>query len=878
VTKVTRRIRNLSLIGLLIACGLPASAQRGADIPAVPPGAVPGAVQGTPPLPIHSAEALYLQLRRVGLDKSRVYKVRDVSFDRAAFHITLDDGTIAFTEDVAGCVTGAFFEGDGEVLLIPPNQVERASMELFTGAPILEERFVTAYFRFNDDTFAELQSSLRTADNAQEFVSQWNETAHNLAEGDALRLLLSFTQVLPAPGHTQNPELPRSTATDNDRMLHARLQGRKLGTFDLYFDSASAEPVWAGQLRTVEAGSFYDVWTSFSLGSAGRHTEAVNPISGEEGKWDAINISGYRIQAEVKPPTELSAEAWLQMEVRQGGQRAVLFELSRFLHIKEVEADGHPVEFIHNQALEGTQLARRGNDLVAVVFPQPLQAGQRMELRFVYGGEVLSEAGRGLLYVGARGTWYPNRGLAMSKFDLEFHYPAGWTLLATGKRTDVTLPHDRNQTAADRSPGEQVGRWISERPIPLAGFNLGKYARVMAHAGSVVVETYATSGVERSFPKGMAEAVDPEPLIPPGVRLQPPPVIVIPPPPSPARNAQPVADASARAIEFFARRFGPYPYSGLALTQIPGALSQGWPGLIFLSSFSFLTAAEKSQLHMSPVDRTLSNGVIAHETAHQWWGDLVAWRGYRDQWIVEALANYSSMMLLESEDPAQFRAAMEKFREDLLEKNKGRVPLMDAGPVTLGTRLSCSHFPMGYEAISYGRGTWLFHMLRYMLQDAEEKSGRRRTGVSEAQAADEPFVRALRRLRERYQGKSITTQEMLHIFEEELPRSLWYEGRKSLDWFYQGWINGTAVPHLELQAVKYSDKSGSTAISGTIRQKDAPNDLVTSVPVYAVLPGRTVLLGRVFADGPETQFHLSAPVGARRVLLDPNQTVLARVR
>src|SRR4029077_8587953 len=102
-----------------------------------------------------------------------------------------------------------------------------------------------------------------------------------------------------------------------------------------------------------------------------------------------------------------------------------------------VEADGQTVEFIHNQAIEGSQLARHGNDLVAVVFPQPLRTGQKLELHFVYAGEVLSEVGAGLLYVGARGTWYPNRGLVMSNFDLEFRYPAGWTLVATGKRTDA---------------------------------------------------------------------------------------------------------------------------------------------------------------------------------------------------------------------------------------------------------------------------------------------------------------------------------------------------------------------------------------------------------------------------------------------------------
>ena len=103
-------------------------------------------ISGTTSPQLNSAESLYLQLRTVALDKSRVYRLRDVSIDRAAIHITLNSGTIAFTEDVAGRVTGAFFEGEGEILLSPPNQYERASMALFTGEAILEERFVTAIF------------------------------------------------------------------------------------------------------------------------------------------------------------------------------------------------------------------------------------------------------------------------------------------------------------------------------------------------------------------------------------------------------------------------------------------------------------------------------------------------------------------------------------------------------------------------------------------------------------------------------------------------------------------------------------------------------------------------------------------------------------
>ena len=73
----------------------------------------------------------------------------------------------------------------------------------------------------------------------------------------------------------------------------------------------------------------------------------------------------------------------------------MLFELSRFLQVESVKFDGRDVEFIHNPAVEGTQLSRRGNDIVAVILPEPVRSGQKIDLEFVYGGEVLAEAGPG---------------------------------------------------------------------------------------------------------------------------------------------------------------------------------------------------------------------------------------------------------------------------------------------------------------------------------------------------------------------------------------------------------------------------------------------------------------------------------------------------
>jgi hypothetical protein len=821
------------------------------------------------------AESLYLQLNSVGLDPERVFKVRGASLDRLGVNITLDDGSIAFTKDVLGRITGAFFEGDGEVLLAPPNAVERRSISLFTGMAILEERFSSAYFRFNDNTAAELQPGLRAPEDAQEFAARWDETARNLAQADSIRLLASFSDVLPPAGGTVSKDSPASRSTDpDDRMLHARLQGNKLGVFDVFFDSTAGEQVEAGQTKIGEDGMvYYDIWTSFSTADAGRNPVARKEIpeilpAETDPREDPIQVRNYKIDAQVKPPKELDAEVNLQLDVVHGGSRFLMFELSRFLQVQTVEADGKVVEFIHNPAVEGTRLARSGNDLVVVILPEPARKGQKINLRFVYGGEVLAEAGKGLLYVGARGTWYPNRGLAMANFDLTFHYPRGWTLLATGKPDPLSAPSAQPpQTASPNPDDQQVAHWVSERPIPVAGFDLGRYVRGVARAGNVLVETYATAGVERDFPNPSPPPMEIDP-----VRPHPPARLLAPLSLSPAHNATAVAEVTARAIRFYAERFGPFPYGQLALTQIPGRQSQGWPGLIFLSSYAFLDQQEREDLRLDRTGTVAAQLVPAHEAAHQWWGDLITWTTYHDQWVSEGLANYCSLMMLQEKNPAGFRQIMEKYRHDLADERKDGTSLQDAGPVTLGTRLLSSHFPEAYEAISYGRGTWLFHMLRSMLQEATENSG---TKEPDGKNVEEPFVRSLRKVRERYEGKSISTRELLNVFAEDLPPSLRYEGKPSLDWFLEGWVNGTSLPKLELEGVKFVAKANTTAVSGVILQKDAPEDLVTFVPIYAVVSGKIpVLVGRVFADGPETSFHLSAPIGTHKLLLDPNQTIL----
>lgn len=869
-------IRNVLLLRIarciLIAsplCTVEASTSVAQNVAPPPVVATHPPVQPVAQPTAHPAEDLFLRLGKVGLDPARVYHVRDAHIDRPGLYLTLEDGTIGFTQDILGRATGALFEGEGEVLVFPPDRAERSSLALFTGSAILEEKISFGYVRFNDGTYEDLKPHLKPTADATAFLSKWTTQAPDWAAADAFRLLETYAALLPSSEPSHEP----AREARQDRILHSRLFGAKLGAFDIFYDSLSAEQVQVLQLTQAEGGSYYDIWMSFTPKARGS-----DPTLPQEVGPDAFEIPSYKIQARITPPHRLEAEATCDLHIVREGQRALLFELSRYLLVTGVEASGEPLEFIHNPSVTGSQLARQGNDMVAVVFPRTLKAGERITLKFTYGGDVLSEEANGLLAVGARGTWYPNRGLRMANFDLVFAYPPEWTLLATGTRTgadeirpDNARPNATRPDGAPLTPEELHSRWISSRPVPVAGFNLGRYVKATAKAGSVLVEAYATGEMGLAAPKvapGLASA--PGKNLPDSSRPIPP----FSDPSSPARNVQVVADRAADAVTFFAERFGSYPYGSLALTQAPGPVSQGWPGLVFLSGYAFLSPEELASRNLRPADSILARQTPAHETAHQWWGDLVPWKSYRDQWISEGLASYCALLELEPEDPAAFRLVLDNYRDDLLQK-KGDRRMSEAGAVTLGQRLNSSRFPLGYDLIAYGRGAWLFHMLRQMLRDDATLASQHSKSASPPSNPDTLFMKILLSVQEKYAGKSLSTRELLDEFAARWPKSLWFEGKPSLGWFADSWIQGTSVPIMELKNAKILHPKDATSATGTIVQRDAPYDLITPVPLYAEVPGKPlVLLGRIFADGPETTFHLRVPPGTRKILLDPQATLL----
>ncbi len=757
---------------------------------------------------------LFRSLATAPLDGKRVFHIRDADLDLEDLHLTFEEGTIAFTQSIDGSTTGALFVGEGSILVIPPNQVERASLSRFTQSAVLNERFHSVYLRFHDDTTVRnLESALRGPErDTPDFLAKYAPLAKNLAgsPGDALRLTLALL-------NTQS----------NVRYVHASIAGDHLGTFDAVYDQSAAEAILVTHAGRNAAGPFQDVWLSFSSKSqrntgpsALRRRQSDEPVTqtdqlqpDENGLTSLLDIHSFDISADVTPPKDISALAKLRITARRGGVRAALFQLSRNLKVASAKLDGAPIEFLQNPAIPGSQTERTGNDLIAIVLPAAIAPGNDHILEFTYAGPVMTDTGGGLLYVGDHGTWYPNFGIRNAQFDLRFQLPKSWKLVATGETV----------------PDSGALHFRTSKPVPVAGFNLGLFTTAQAapSSRSAVISVLATA---HSSP-------------PDGTPLSQ------------------IATDSASIVNFLEQHLGPFPYHALSISEVPGGVSQGWPGLVYLSSAAF----SKTKLGAEP--RTEFARIVAehlmlpHEIGHQYWGDNVTWRSYREQWIMEALANYCALMFLEQRDPEVPRSVLSYYRGQLLK------PTATNAPLTLGLRLDSSLAPEGYVDLTYGRGTWLIHMLRSMLRDAAVLEGR-------PEGADAAFWQALRSLQSDYTGRAIGQSDLQSALERALPRNLRYEGAASLAWFFDDWINGASVPRFALSDVKISSTG---AASGTIATTGTPKDFTALLPVYAESKeGKQVLAAQLFADDPDFNFHIKVPPGTVKLLLDPKHEVLRR--
>lgn len=775
------------------------------------------------------------KIRSLDLDPERCYRVRDVYLEREDVKLYFTDGHLIFAKPVLGRTIAALFLATeqtdvGEVLLIPPLPSERQSMARFLDETILNEKFRNAMMFFTDDTSEALEAAVKTsaahsldAAAGARIAPRWSVVLRNLLEGSALRVLTDLYS-------------PQASAVG---FFAAAIRGTTLARFDVLVDHSLPEQVVAGQMVRSQGREYYEVWCRFQ-GRSVRSGLAQAPPQ-------PARLDDYRIATRLGADLHMQVKAEATLALDDPAARALSFEISDNLALTAVRIADEPVEFL--QQTQAAPRHRRGPDdaLAVVVLPDSLDAVGRYPVEFEYAGKVVSDAGSGVFYVGDRGNWYPRIGSDYSNFELTFRYPANLDLVATGERVEHSV-----------DGGMRVSRFVSGKPIRLAGFNLGSYVSASRAVEGYRVEVRATKSVERRLQPPRTPVIMPAPTLPGRRRRQAaPPVVILPQPPvaDPSEDINRIADESADAFRYFLRLFGEPAMPLTVVSPVPGGFGQGFPGLVYASTLSYFERGDRPLRDLpGNAQRFFADLMRPHEIAHQWWGNVVTSQTDRDAWIMEGLATYSSLLWVEHRKGiAERNQALAAFRQNLLRKVDGKT-VESAGPIILGRRLRTSKLPEAYRVIVYEKGAWILHMLR---------------GIT----GDESFFAMLRQLCEQRAGEAVTTEQFQALAARFVPDGYADPGLRD---FFDQWVHGTGVPRLAIEWDQTAS-GGRHRFEMRITQTGVPEYFPLQVPVEVhTLPGRSLVKTVSVGDGADpSSVSIVLRNPASRVQIDPQASLLA---
>ena len=248
-----------------------------------------------------------------------------------------------------------------------------------------------------------------------------------------------------------------------------------------------------------------------------------------------------------------------------------------------------------------------------------------------------------------------------------------WTVVAPSERTVVA-----NGVMVEETPltGDMDGYtrtvWHESKPIPT-------YLMVIGVAEMAMVSLGQTACGLAEHPGCVPQQV----YISPEIRDYAP---------------GPFADAGAM-VEFFSRLVGPYPYEKLAHLQS----ATRFGGMENATAIFYSDAAFKR--------RSVGTGLIAHETAHQWFGDAVTEREWPHLWLSEGFATYFAQLWTEhAEGDSALREGMRGIRTEIIESDvTPQRPVIDTAQTNLLALLNTN---------SYQKGGFVLHMLRGLVGDS----------------------------------------------------------------------------------------------------------------------------------------------------------------
>jgi hypothetical protein len=777
------------------------------------------------PTPVPNSDPTYQQLRNLTLGGEVVGVSNfDLKRDVGTFH--LRSGVVCFVTPVQGKVTGAVFTGDGVFVLDPPLESERKSLKLLTKENEFSENFNQAVLRFTDSTYDDIKkggSAPSGSCDAGLLKDSQNTTRHKFKNNLEARILRDVMSGEPGG------------------LFVAFIHGKRYSGKELYRidpDSASEQV----NFITYDENKTGD-WASFNM--SGDHPKSI------VGK--PIRIEHQQLDATFEKSGKLRGKATTDLVARRDGLRVVGFDLFRPLRVQSVTANGQALSFIQEDKNED------GN--FAVILSKTVARGEKFSVTTTYEGkDAVSNEGGGNYFPVARHNWYPNDpGGALGEYalyDMTLRIPKGMKMAATG-----VLVSESNEG------GQNVTVWKSENPQTVAGFSFGRFKE--EEAKLTKPEYFIQSYANEESPNWVQElkGVTEGDLPTQGSHMNS--GVALGSMSTTSLNKKALAE-SELAVQLYTDYFGPSLFKHMQITQQTACdFGQSWPGLVWIPICYYFDTTVRHQLGLDHADHGYWKAVTAHEVAHQWWGHTVGFASGRDQWMSEGFAELSASLYVSmiEKNPKKFIEFWNDERQLLLERNAEGFRAIDAGPLTMGYRANNSR--TGYNVtrrLIYPKGAYVLHMIRMMMWD-------RKTGDENFKATMQDFVKT-------YSGKAATTEDFKAMVEKHMTPEMDLEGNHRLDWFFNEYVYGIALPTYKMDYSFDQDANGDVVFGLKVTQSGVDDKFRMIVPIYLELAdGRVANLGRARLIG-NSSVDQKIPLKGlkdtpRRAFVNYNDDVLA---
>jgi hypothetical protein len=722
-------------------------------------------------------------LNRLALNPVKTYAARNLVVRSDDLEIRLADGQVFVADTVEGPTAAVLVARDGGTMLFrPAPEAEREQVRIYAGSDAIETHIEEAFLRFNPAEFATRipadslteaapdPALLRRAD------AMFRENVGKSFSLDLADLSRETWSITPSGGdflaeirtrRFQTLTYSKAASDAEDISVFDRRRRRNISVYPSAARVAAGVKRFDEETRAAYDVSHYDLDVSFDPARQWVEGRAILRL---RVRADAINNLTLRLAENLTVRSIYSNEFGRLLSLRVRGQNNVIVNLSGFA----TRGTLITLEVAYSGRLEPAEPDR---EALGPQFPQ-----DRPEIT-----EGQSFPGETSLLYSTRSYWYPQAptgGYATAVMHLTV--PESYQVAASGELapgSPVIVPGLERQPAGRRYTFEarQAVRYLACLISHLVRVNTLTVSLVEALAGLASGGTAALPA--DPLPAGSFNS-ELELTVDANSRQV-----------ARGRQALPVA---ADVMTYYTSLVGdsPYPDLNLALVEkeLPGGHSPAYLAVLYQP----LPTTTTNWSNDPAAFVAFPEYFVAHELAHQWWGQAVGWRTYHDQWISEGFAQYFAALYAGRRRGGDLFGDMMR-RMARWAREQGR-----AGPVSLGYRLGHIQGDMRiFRAIVYNKAAVALHMLRRMI-------------------GDEAFFRGIRRLYFSARFAKAGTDDVRAAFEKE--------SGQNLQRFFDAWIEGSGTP---VVAYSWARAAGDASPAAALRVEQRGRE--SEFPVTATL-------------------------------------------